>query len=646
MGCGASGSGHGVIPFGKEEVVLTLAEIPLKGGQTQGTAPDGQVLEFFVPAGYPPNTQVKALVDKKPPKKSGASGAKAEVKPSPAAGAAAKASTGPTSVVTSAGASLVATEDGSAPTPPPPLSVEVKIVHPVQKGVVELPPQLPRMEGSWDWLRKDNDQLHRVTRVDASERLREAFKKGSYCIASQGKASSSVIKFSCIRKMITGTKMLSIGQGLPKLPKDPKHSLVLEHGQGITPIEKAETMALGGYKPATVSAASAYKAGGGFTTGGRHALEEAFCSQSTLYPSLEKALDLWKAGVSKRLWKNDAAGYSQHIPTDGCILSPHVEIFRGNTDQGYFVKNRTVPITAVISVAMYNKNPNVRDSPCDAPRQSDEYERGVRSKFTAMIHAAALSGADAIIIPDVGCGVFQNDPSVCGRICGEALFNYCSRFRRTVFTGNKSFFEAAQAAISKASAGGVMPITADLDQRGSMMPVDSQAHLYIGRCSVCGRGLAGIDFNSLAVLLDSGQKSTQMQFLHDNCLHGAKAKFPKQTVMRLPDITRNAKSFFKALDLNGNGYIEKAELRCVCALLWEGDLVADPSAFERDFDKRFDAWDIDQTGHVDRREVEAAVTPQPSPNGGALAKGAAKGDDKKDAARPATPQPQIGRAHV
>jgi uncharacterized protein (TIGR02452 family) len=476
------------------------------------------------------------------------------------------------------------------------------------------------MEGAWEWLRKDNDQLHRATRADACQRLLEAFKSGGYCITQDGRDISPPVKFTQMAKMIAGTRMLSVSRGLPPLPKDPRHALVLEYGQGVTPIEKASTMALEGYKPATVSAASAYHAGGGFTSGGRHALEEAFCSQSTLYPSLEKGRELWKAGAEKNWWKRSHPSHEQHIPEDGCILSPHVEIFRGNTDQGYFAHNRTVPITAVVSVAMFNKNSRVRDAPVDAPADEVEYEKGVREKFTAMIHAAALAGADAVIIPDVGCGVFQNDPHLCGRICGEVLFNYSSRFKRAVFTGKSAFFAEAQEALAKASSGGIMPITADLDQRGSVMPVDSKAHLYIGKCCACGRGLDGVDFNDLAILLDKSLKSTQMQFLHASCATAARSMFPKHQIMMLPDITRNAKSFFRALDLNGNGFIEKDELRCVCALLWDGDVATEAEAFEEDFSKRFDKWDADQSGHLIAKEVTGAAVPKSGASGKAVAK--------------------------
>ena len=45
-------------------------------------------------------------------------------------------------------------------------------------------------------------------------------------------------------------------------------------------------------KVVAVNAASAYHAGGGFSTGGRHALEEAMCVQSSLYESLERGVSL------------------------------------------------------------------------------------------------------------------------------------------------------------------------------------------------------------------------------------------------------------------------------------------------------------------------------------------------------------------
>merc|ERR1719265_233322 len=101
----------------------------------------------------------------------------------------------------------------------------------------------------------------------------------------------------------------------------------------------------------------------------------------------------------------------------------------------------------------------------DAPKDQKEYEDGMRMKFIAMVHGAALCDSDVIIIPDVGCGVFQNDPKVVGRICGEALYNYSTRFKRAVFTGNEDFHAAALEGFKAASGTGVPPVTADTSMR-------------------------------------------------------------------------------------------------------------------------------------------------------------------------------------
>merc|ERR1719277_2876187 len=100
------------------------------------------------------------------------------------------------------------------------------------------------MDGGWVRLRKDNGQVHRAIRVDASRELREAFKRGGYCIADggTGKGTGAPVKFSHMGVTVSGTQMLSLSRGLPKLPKEPDREMVLEYGPGITPMEKAVTM--------------------------------------------------------------------------------------------------------------------------------------------------------------------------------------------------------------------------------------------------------------------------------------------------------------------------------------------------------------------------------------------------------------------
>jgi len=225
------------------------------------------------------------------------------------------------------------------------------------------------------------------------------------------------------------------------------------------------------------------------------------------------------------------------------------------------------------------------------------------------VHAAALSGADAIIIPDVGCGVFKNDPKVCGKIVGEVLSGYSTRFRRAVFTGNQEFYLAASQAGKDASASRPIQVPAsEIAKRGTVVPVNAQAHLLVGKCPVCDKGLLGSDFHNLAILLDKTHKSHEAQFIHDKCIKAGRTKFPKKEPIMLPDITKNATSFLKALDLNGHGLVEKQELKCICALLWEGDLSKEAARFETDFEARFQSWDVDNSGKVDMAQIMGSFT--------------------------------------
>jgi len=606
---GSSGSKQTNASNAGGPVQIAVPDMPLQGGQAQARAPNGQVLKFFVPAGYPPGTVVKTdytmpVAPKAPGKtaapKAGAAAPKAGAAAAPKAGAAAapKASAAP-----------AAPESQVSPTP---MEVEATIVYREQRGMPVLPVQLPKMDGTWDWVRRENGELHRVTRLDAGLLLRETFRKGGYC-TSEGVC----VKFTSLASMIKGTRIVSYGdagKGLPKLGADPKLTMEFEYGQGITPMEKSETMTLERFKVAAVNAASAYQAGGGFTSGGRHALEEAFCSQSTLYASLEKGVQLFNQGLQKGVYRNECTGYHQHIPSDGVLLSPNVEIFRGNTDQGYATRTRTVPVTVVVSVAMFNKNDRMHDSPVDAPSDPKLYEEGVRKKFTAMVHAAAMSGANAIIIPDAGCGVFKNDPKVCGRIVGEVLSNYSTRFRRAVFTGRHDFYLAAMQAASGART------VAQVATRSTAVPVDSQAHLLVGKCPVCNKDL-GSNFSNIAILVDKTHKSHQAQFIRETCIPAARKKFPQKEAIMLPDITKNATSFLKALDLNGNGFVEKQELKVICALLWEGDLSKEAARFETEFEARFRSWDADNSGNVDMAQISgsfASVGGQASMNIGSM----------------------------
>ena len=191
----------------------------------------------------------------------------------------------------------------------------------------------------------------------------------------------------------------------------------------------AADRAKAGRRVAVVSAASAYHAGGGFNAGGRHALEEALCMQSTLYLSLERAAELASAqGVPSPAAadpprRRDGEPWRCHIPRDGVVLSPHVEFFRGDTSEGYPFSPQTFEAT-VVSVAMPNCAPNLEDAPVDVPNAL-EYEALLGQKFAALLGAAALEGADCLVMPDAGCGVYMNRPEEVGRAFGEAVRRRC-----------------------------------------------------------------------------------------------------------------------------------------------------------------------------------------------------------------------------
>merc|ERR1719183_3050422 len=90
--------------------------------------------------------------------------------------------------------------------------------------------------------------------------------------------------------MIEGTKLVSPSAGSWTKFCDSCHGVAPSEISTMhtTVLQAATTRVKDGFRVAMVNAASAYHCGGGFLTGGRHALEEALCVQTTLYSSLEQ----------------------------------------------------------------------------------------------------------------------------------------------------------------------------------------------------------------------------------------------------------------------------------------------------------------------------------------------------------------------
>jgi len=214
-------------------------------------------------------------------------------------------------------------------------------------------------------------------------------------------------------------------------------------------VQVAVERTLAGRRAALVSAASAYHAGGGFSSGGRHAMEEALCMQTTLFKSLLIAedqaqnQDFAASPCTEHNGNEQGHAWQRHIPDDGVILSPDIEVFRGGTSEGYPFLRTPVKLCAVVSVAMPNCNPNVRDAPCDRPAEPQVYTALLSLKFIALLTAAQRAGADVLVIPDVGCGVYGNDPRAVGSALGEVLHARCAASLREVHLVGSSEFASA-----------------------------------------------------------------------------------------------------------------------------------------------------------------------------------------------------------
>lgn len=178
--------------------------------------------------------------------------------------------------------------------------------------------------------------------------------------------------------------------------------------------------------------------------------------QSTLFQSLKVAKDqATRSGILPPASccpprKVDGSQWDCYIPEDGVVLSPNVEFFRGGTAEGYPFHPAAQCIAAVVSVAMPNCNQRVRDAPTDAPRTRDAYLALLSKKFTAVLAAAVQAGAQSLVIPDAGCGVYENQPRDVGRAFGEALrWRFPGAFAEIHLVGQQAFADAAEEAGTK-----------------------------------------------------------------------------------------------------------------------------------------------------------------------------------------------------
>jgi len=296
--------------------------------------------------------------------------------------------------------------------------------------------QLPSFGGGFEWVLKANGSGERELRRQVATDTILACKNGY-------KLGDKLVSFKCVKEMWEGTRLVAPGSPVG----GDVHTSWFKHPPGKA-VEVAVHRARANLSVAVVNAASAYSAGGGFMHGGRHALEESMCTQTTLYRSLVAAREIAKSKgvqVSRHAVppKPRHGVWQCHIPEGEVILSPKVEVFRGGTLEGYPFWDKIVELSAVVSVAMPNCNPDVSDAPQDMPRDFGEYRSLLRKKFTAVCTAAALAGANVLVVPDLGCGVYRNDPQEVGAAFQDVITSFS--FDEIHLTGSEEFARAARA---------------------------------------------------------------------------------------------------------------------------------------------------------------------------------------------------------
>lgn len=311
------------------------------------------------------------------------------------------------------------------------------------------PHMLKPRDGSFEWLTTTNGREDRLCRCKLAGETLAACRDEGYIYHGSSDESDGRVSLRRVGAMKRGTCIVhapsvtarpNYGSGcLPRLGSGVLSSMRREpkwfKHEGGKACSVARARALAGHCAALVNAASAYSVGGGFLSGGRHALEESLCVQSTLFCSLSVAAQV----------KPDGAAPCRYIPEDGVVLSPHVEFFRGGTYDGYSFEANPVEICAIISVALPNCNPEVSDTPVDDFVDRSAYLDALLLRFAALCNAAMTVRARVLVLPDVGCGVYKNDPADVGNAFrSEVCKIFAGAFDEIHLVGSAAFVEAAK----------------------------------------------------------------------------------------------------------------------------------------------------------------------------------------------------------
>lgn len=165
-------------------------------------------------------------------------------------------------------------------------------------------------------------------------------------------------------------------------------------------------------KVAVLNFASGTNPGGGVERGSP-AQEESLCRCSTLYPVLTACELLGRTYYDRHRRLHDARY------TDSCIYTPHITVFKTDTNCPERMPIGKWKQVDVISCAA----PNLRaiqssKGPAITPEELLELHK---ARARRIFHVAAIFKVDTLILGAFGCGAFGNPPDIVARAYREIL---------------------------------------------------------------------------------------------------------------------------------------------------------------------------------------------------------------------------------
>ena len=191
-----------------------------------------------------------------------------------------------------------------------------------------------------------------------------------------------------------------------------------------TTLNCASGFAKSGKHVAVLNFASAYRPGGGATTGAR-AQEESLCRSSSLYPGLVMPKMKKQYYSANKLSSNDE-GF------DSLLYHPGVAVFKDDSAIPRLMPEDEWFRTDVITCAAPHSR---RENPISDKRL---YELHL-SRGQNILEAAIDNGVDVLVLGAFGCGVFNNPPKVVAGAFRALLLDrgYAKYFDRVVFAIKK-----------------------------------------------------------------------------------------------------------------------------------------------------------------------------------------------------------------